>query len=77
MGGAPKTKARELMTLHAATQLAGAIMRYWHDQGHLHVVAWVEPEALTSKERHLAGSSLYVVRSNLVNGAPPRPAKAA
>jgi biotin operon repressor len=46
---------------------ANALMRYWTRQGHQTVVAWVE---CLGSDR--GGKTIYALRSNLVNGLPPR-----
>lgn len=46
---------------------AKALMRYWHNRGHLTVTAWVELDGSCRD-----GSPIFSLRSNLVNGLPPR-----
>lgn len=62
---------RDYLSFAGAEALARTIDSYWHTRGHLNVTARVE---LLDDERLRArmGGSVYVVRSNLVAGKPPR-----
>jgi hypothetical protein len=72
---APEFEADSL-TKTGAMHLAARLDAYWHRQGHRHVKHTVHPHQLDERDAHkLWGTSraaLYVVRSNLVNGSPPR-----
>lgn len=61
------------LTLSRAETLARKVSRYWRRLGYENVRAWAEP--VHAKE-HSAGKLndvlIYQVRSNLVNGLPPR-----
>lgn len=46
---------------------AQALMRFWHRKGHPQVTAWVVCEG---SDR--GGDTVYSLRSNLVNGLPPK-----
>jgi hypothetical protein len=61
---------RDSFTLDGAIAMAAKIRRIWHKAGH-EVHAWVEPinVKLGAREKSIM---LYQVRSNLVNGLPPR-----
>lgn len=48
--------------------LACQIERFWWNKGHEEVLAWVE--VIPAKDS--AHNELFAVRSNLVNGMPPR-----
>ncbi|MFH1499882.1 MAG: hypothetical protein ABII82_18885 [Verrucomicrobiota bacterium] len=58
---------RDWLTFGGACDLAAQIQAAWHADGHAQVKTRVE--AIADKER---GGGLYCVRSNLVNGLPPR-----
>jgi len=53
----------------SAIKLARKVEKYWHSRGHKEVTAWV-----TCDLAPMRGQSrpIYVVRSNLKNGLPPR-----
>jgi hypothetical protein len=61
---------KDSFTLDGAIAMAAKIRRIWHNTGH-DVHAWVEPidVKLGAREKPIM---LYQVRSNLVNGLPPR-----
>jgi hypothetical protein len=52
--------------MSGSQELARRIKAYWYDRGHVDVETTVELVARTQ------GDPLYSVRSNLVNGMPPR-----
>lgn len=56
----------DFCTKDGAFRLAKRIQQKWHDLGHANVRVWVCDAA--EESRH----GLYVVRSNLVNGLPPK-----
>lgn len=64
------------LTQDGARELAARLDAYWHARGATHVKHRVEPKQLTTRDaQKLWGNSraaIYVVRSNLVNGSPPR-----
>lgn len=51
-----------------AAALAARLDAYWHAKGAVSVRHWVEPAALAKATR----AAVWVVRSNLVRGQPPR-----
>lgn len=51
----------------AAHQLAHQIREYWFARGYPLADAWVEEFG-----REIDGTPCYAIRSNLVNGTPPR-----
>lgn len=61
--GAHCKEGGPLLTEIGATALANVLKRYWAERGYK-VEAWVEP--CYSRK----GTTLYTVRSDLVNGAP-------
>jgi hypothetical protein len=63
---------KDSFTLDGAIAMAAKIRRLWQEKGHTHDVhTWVEPidVKLGAREKPIM---LYQVRSNLVNGLPPR-----
>jgi hypothetical protein len=59
----------DLLAFGGASGLARRIEDYWRKSGHDEVVAWVEKVSPT-----FDGNEVYAVRSNLMNGLPPREA---
>ena len=55
------------LTYDGARALADRIQQYWHKRGALHVTAYLDPI-----DRSDGKSPGYGVRSNLINGNPPR-----
>jgi hypothetical protein len=51
-----------------AQHLAARLDAYWHAQGHTTVRHW----AVATPGRHATAAGIWVVRSNLVRGQPPR-----
>jgi hypothetical protein len=47
-----------------------ALDRWWHARGHTSVRQWVEPYLVRNTNR---GDTIWMVRSNLVGGLPPKP----
>jgi hypothetical protein len=67
----------EHCTRKGAEALAARLDAYWHAQGYPHVRHWVEPISASEWQREktaneLANLRAFAVRSNLVNGMPPR-----
>lgn len=60
--------APDWMTEHGAHVLAARVVAYWKERGHHFVQVWVEKGQKYNK----TGAPIYVVRSNLLNGAPRR-----
>jgi hypothetical protein len=60
------SNGRNWCTLSGNQELARRIVAYWYDRGHVDVEVRVELLARTQ------GDPLYGVRSNLMNGMPPR-----
>jgi hypothetical protein len=56
------------LTKAGAQHTAARLQAYWHAQGHKTVRHWVEHASGTRG----GGHGIYVVRSNLVRGLPPR-----
>jgi hypothetical protein len=68
---------RDLFTRTVATAQAAELNTWWHLRGYPTVEHWVEQVPLAryirpSKARRKGG--VWVVRSNLVSGLPPKPA---
>ena len=53
---------------HQNTDLANRLEKFWHARGYPKAKVWVEREPGTGKE----GKAVYGIRSNLVNGVPPK-----
>lgn len=83
---APKAcgTARELNSKTGAAQLAAELNHWWHSRGYPEVQHWIESFRAASHRR--AGRidtietdhddrRLWCVKSNLVNGLPPKPSK--
>ena len=51
-------------------QCAETVRRYWHDRGRTDVCVWAEWVGAGKVDR--VGSPFFAVKSNLVNGKPPR-----
>jgi hypothetical protein len=73
----PPRATRELCTESGATQLAADLDAWWHSRGYTSVRHWPEWLAFartTGKRSDQLGrsSGTWIVRSNLVNGMPPR-----
>jgi hypothetical protein len=67
----------EHCTQAGALALAQRLNAYWHSRGHLNVRHWIEPITLAERTRPLsdveaAKLTVFAVRSNLVNGTPPK-----
>lgn len=52
-----------------AQALAERIQRFWHERGGRGVVAWAQHDADQCRG---STAALFVVRSNLIGGLPPR-----
>ena len=63
----PDTTTRE-----GAEALAARLTRYWHAKGYTQVRHWAEHQRVRTAEAPLFGHAIWVVRSNLVGGLPPR-----
>jgi glutamine synthetase type III len=67
------------LTKAGAHELAARLDAYWHAKGATHVRHWVEPKQ-PHASAHSAGlklwgaarAAIWVVRSNLIRGQPPR-----
>jgi hypothetical protein len=82
------SRERDYFLDSGAMALAQSIERFWWDQGHHEVVAWVEPVEGVSREMQFAkgdrprgrprkddptaGKEIYAIRTNLIDGLPPR-----
>ena len=55
----------DTMTQEGARDLAASVAAFWHRKGHSHVKVWTEQVAT-------GRVFVYCVRSNLINGMPPR-----
>ena len=62
----------DTMTRDGAEALARKLDAYWHAQGFPQVQHWVERQGRITLESPHRGESIWVVRSNLVRGQPPR-----
>ena len=58
----------DLLTVSGARELAEKVSAYWHGAGRTEVVCWV----IESDNERKTPGTIAVVRSNLVNGLPPR-----
>lgn len=77
MTGSPTssiTKIRDLSSQEGAFALARELDEWWHSRGFSTVQHWPEriPGLKRNTKRH--ESKLWGVRSNLVDGMPPKPA---
>lgn len=63
----PDTTTRE-----GAEALARKLDRYWHAKGFPQVSHWVEFQRHKTPAAPFHGEGIWVVRSNLVRGQPPR-----
>jgi hypothetical protein len=65
----PAALSTETLDEPSAIKLARKVEKYWHSRGYKEVIVWVMGEYAP-----LRGQSrpIYVVRSNLKNGLPPR-----
>ena len=59
-------------TRDGAEVLARKLDAYWHAQGFLQVQHWVERQRRITLAAPRQGEKIWVVRSNLVRGQPPR-----
>lgn len=59
------------VTRKGAQFIAEKIESYWHRRGHTEVVVRIIPVTAPDKREKGEPATLYVVRSNLVNGLPP------
>lgn len=59
----------ETITREGAERIAGTIRKYWYDRGFNGAVVKVLPRHSNDGRRNVMG---WDVRSNLVNGVPPR-----
>lgn len=59
--------AADNLSQAGAHQLAARLDAYWRSQGHTTARFWVEPA-----RNHGSQHAIFVVRSNLVGGWPPR-----
>jgi hypothetical protein len=55
-----------------ARKLADEIVAYWRQRGHTAVNTWVVAEGVAPANDNEKERVIYGVRSNLVNGFPPR-----
>jgi len=55
------------LTRRGAEFLASRLRNYWREQGSSTISVWIEPAGPAAHPR----ASVWVVRSNLVNGNPP------
>jgi hypothetical protein len=58
---------QDCLTYRGATVLAKKIERYWHARGHHSVTAWIHEFRYAD-----IPSAQFAVRSNLINGLPPK-----
>ena len=58
----------DLLTVSGARELAEKVSAYWHGAGATHVVCRV----MESENERQTPGTIAVVRSNLVNGLPPK-----
>lgn len=75
-------RGEDYFTSSGAIALMHAVEKYWFDRGHVDVLAWIEEVSMHTKADKAARedrnmddrvpSRFYAVRSNLVNGLPPR-----
>jgi hypothetical protein len=63
-------RQRDHCSLANARELALKLTEWWHAKGHTNVVFWVVAQPVRTSKR---ASPVWVVRSNLINGAPPKP----
>jgi hypothetical protein len=80
----PISRDRDYFCSSGAMALAQAIERYWWDRGHHEVMTWIEdiPASVPIGVREVVKRGVgrprddhkerYAIRSNLVNGLPPR-----
>ena len=59
-------------TRDGAEALARKLDAYWHAKGFPQVRHWAELQRNVTAEAPILGSEIWVVRSNLVRGRPPR-----
>jgi len=59
---------RDRISFSGANMLAVEIANWWRERGHPGIQTWVEPIPL----RFAVDRPVYMVRSNMVNGKPPR-----
>ena len=58
----------DLLTIAGAQELAAKVKAYWRDRGHPEVL----PRIVDGEPSAMKLGTIAVVRSNLVNGLPPR-----
>lgn len=58
---------RDHFTFRGATKLAKTIEHYWHSRGHRNVTTWLHEFRYADLP-----SAQFAVRSNLLNGLPPK-----
>jgi hypothetical protein len=63
-----RKRAPEFLTSEGADLLASRLRAFWHGRGHLEVEARVEAVSVGREKKR----RVYVVRTNLVGGLPPR-----
>ncbi len=56
----------------AARELAAKLERYWKSRGYYGIRTWVEPFEWKGMGKRRHGERLWAVRSNMVDGYPPR-----
>ena len=61
--GAPRTNQQSLSALDRRR----ITEQWWHERGYFSVRVWIEEERLGER-----GGTIHVLRSNLVNGLPPK-----
>lgn len=77
--GDPCTFVRELVTQHGAQTLARELNDWWHVRGYPQVNHWAEHSVFKLRkpkpiddDGNEPKQGLWIVRSNLLNGLPPR-----
>lgn len=68
--GDAETKTRDTLTKAGALRLARELEKHWHELGYPAARFWTEP--IEERFAKVGTYEIYRVRSNLVNGLPPR-----
>lgn len=68
--GDAEPKTRDTLTKAGALRLARELEQHWHGQGYPAARFWTEP--IDERFAKVGTYEIYRVRSNLVNGLPPR-----
>jgi len=61
----------DTLTLAGAKRLARTITDYWTNRGYRGISTWIEPITIPLKKTE-GTERIYAVRTNCINGVPPR-----